>query len=1008
VTLGQILTLTLSRKFSQTSTNTLQSALSALKTRHAASLDTLVSQVSALSKSLSLERATVESLRAALEDANEDVAREAVGRRREVALRLKALGREERVAEMLGRCKRRAGEGLDIFLRGRGGELTDEEERDADADLKADIQHARATITKLFADMDGVLGLLHGHVDPDGKPEIAPGRSSAGSLARVLLAEDLARRLGEELDSEVQRWRELNYALSEESAVPLVSVEESVNHDGTSSSESLEMSIEPTTELATQSAAAQRSMPEAINHADELGSEDHVNSAAAAVSSISEPVPISLPAPVPALPPASEPLPISVIMAADPPAAPMPADNLPAHPSTSTSPPPAPAPVPLGSATLETLSKTTSPVDPPLHNPSLPTLAVATPPLQLLSTGLQDSAIDVSPFLVIPGTSSPKHHGANPVVRSSSEEHRSEPYDSSNSTISSSLTSQDEIEETVIGNMARQTSDLAHLPLLPLLNKHHDGGIGKDHSTMKEDPHAQDVHFRENSEDASADSAESHDVFVSAGLIESDMPVGYISPTREGATGISDDSRSMQDPSHSNDAPHVEDKPSLSLPSLTGDTQDFGALPTGSLHAKSDEPISFIPSTDVPQERFPSPLLHVAPTINEPPPPFDLSDDPSDFLISQDTHELDLVAQPSLHPLLGHMREVASRYETLSRSFHDCHLALRDLKAKLSMPEDNGDFDSTAATTLSTVVNRLDDVNEDVRVELEIQVADEARLVEGYTALLSLPGHLASLDTAERRETEQEIEAFISGTNAKISRAMTTFARKRDDLEHDVAAAKRALHNAATGTDSPNVSPNVSMTALNPESDADGSLGLEAPRGRKWSAWTGGLFASSRPSSPAPPSFGTFMSTPHLRKAASSASLASQYSNPNASTSTSEPLARLGLQLMTPMPTQLSTPRPITPTHVAHNVPRPRYPSMFGQSMLGVGMSMGVGVGAGSARSMSPFGRVGTGIVPRSTSSPFPAFSGPRASFSGATASPLADLQEQNSSVASPTDDDVE
>jgi hypothetical protein len=995
VTLGQILTLTPSRKFSQTSTNTLQSALSALKTRHAASLDTLVSQVSALSKSLSLERATVESLRAALEDANEDVAREAVGRRREVALRLKALGREERVAEMLGRCKRRAGEGLDVFLRGRGGESTDEKERDADADLNADLQHARATITKLFADMDGVLGLLHGHVDPDGKPEIAPGRSSAGSLARVLLAEDLARRLGEELDSEVQRWRELNYALSEESAVPLVPVDESVNHDGASSSESLEMPIEPTAELATQSAATQGSMPEATNHADQLSSEDHVNSAATAVSSISEPVPISLPAPVP--------LPISVIMAADPPAAPMPADNLPAHPSTLTSPPPAPAPVPLGSVTLETLLKTTSPVDPPLHNPSLPTLAVATSPLQLLPTGLQDSAIDVSPILVIPGTSSPKHHGANPVVRSSSEEHRSGPYDSSNSTTSSSLTSQDEIEETVIGNMAQQTSDLAHLPLL---KKHHDPEIGKDYSTMKEEPHVQDVH--ENAEDVPADSAESYDIFVSAGPTESDMPVGSISPTREGATGISDDSRSTQEPSHSNDAPYLEDKPDLSLPSLIGDTQDFGALLTGSLHAKSDEPISLVPCTDVPQARSPSPLLHVAPTINEPPPPFDLSDDPSDFLVSQDTYEPAFIAQPSLHPLLGHMREVATRYDTLSRSFHDCHLALRDLKDKLSMPEDNGDFDSTAAATLSTVVNRLDDVNEDVRVELEIQVADEARLVEGYTALLSLPGHLASLDTAERRETEQEIEAFISGTNAKISRAMTTFARKRDDLEHDVAAAKRALHNAATGTDSPNVSPNVSMTALSPESDADGSLGLEAPRGRKWSAWTGGLFASSRPSSPAPPSFGTFMSTPHLRKAASSASLASQYSNPNASMSTSEPLARLGLQLMTPMPTQLSTPRPITPTHVAHNVPRPRYPSMFGQSMLGVGMSMGVGVGAGSARSMSPFGRVGTGIVPRSTSSPFPAFSGPRASFSGATASPLADLQEQNSSVASPTDDDVE
>jgi len=176
---------------------------------------------------------------------------------------------------------------------------------------------------------------------------------------------------------------------------------------------------------------------------------------------------------------------------------------------------------------------------------------------------------------------------------------------------------------------------------------------------------------------------------------------------------------------------------------------------------------------------------------------------------------------------LGSLESVKSRYDTLQRVFRDCHRALDGLKGELrtSMPlpsptdhvkpsrarrlsnwltgsrpssptfgassnAPHPDNSRKETVILNTAVQRLDDFCEDARVELEILVADEARIANGYEALLSLSPAAAPLDD----KFLQEIDEFIDGTAASVVKAKSTFERKLDDLEHDIAIIKRTLH----------------------------------------------------------------------------------------------------------------------------------------------------------------------------------------------------------------------
>ena len=99
------------RKFSQTQITQLQTSLSTLSTRHAATLSSLTAQIQSLTHALTLAQSHNERLLSALDNLGNEMMKEAHGRRREVRLRIKLVGREERVLEGLRRWLRRAEEG---------------------------------------------------------------------------------------------------------------------------------------------------------------------------------------------------------------------------------------------------------------------------------------------------------------------------------------------------------------------------------------------------------------------------------------------------------------------------------------------------------------------------------------------------------------------------------------------------------------------------------------------------------------------------------------------------------------------------------------------------------------------------------------------------------------------------------------------------------------------------------------------------------------------------------
>jgi hypothetical protein len=149
-----------------------------------------------------------------------------------------------------------------------------------------------------------------------------------------------------------------------------------------------------------------------------------------------------------------------------------------------------------------------------------------------------------------------------------------------------------------------------------------------------------------------------------------------------------------------------------------------------------------------------------------------------------------------------------------------------------------------------------------------------------------------------------------------VARAQSLFARKRDDLEHDIAALKRAVHESpqaqAPSSPSPSSRPTTPATANTPTS------------------WTSlaGLFVSgtsSRPASPSP-TFGAVVTSTRTRRVVS-------YDT--------GPLATLQLQLRIPMPElhHHHHQAAISPSTVR---PGPRARTSSGVYMLGLGMRGGV------------------------------------------------------------------
>jgi len=270
---------------------------------------------------------------------------------------------------------------------------------------------------------------------------------------------------------------------------------------------------------------------------------------------------------------------------------------------------------------------------------------------------------------------------------------------------------------------------------------------------------------------------------------------------------------------------------------------------------------------------------------------------------------------------LDSLESVKSRYDTLQRVFRDCHRALDGMKAELrtSMPlpsptdhvkpsrarrlsnwltgsrpssptfgassnAPHSDNSRKETVVLNTAVQRLDDFCEDARVELEILVADEARIANGYEALLSLSSSAAPLD----EKLLQEIDEFVDGSAASVVKAKSTFERKLDDLEHDISIIKRTLH---------------TQVIEGAESVVDGEqteVTSAYPLGGNWGGWTSNLSLANptsippSKSMPPPPTFGSVARGPIHR----SPSLASLHSV--APASPVSPFEGMGLRISMP------------------------------------------------------------------------------------------------------------
>jgi len=106
--------------------------------------------------------------------------------------------------------------------------------------------------------------------------------------------------------------------------------------------------------------------------------------------------------------------------------------------------------------------------------------------------------------------------------------------------------------------------------------------------------------------------------------------------------------------------------------------------------------------------------------------------------------------QTAQHPLLAQLAPVSHRYDDLQHAFRDCHLALQDLRKTISNSSKSSPSSKSSRSTfntpqiLQTALERLEDCNEDARVELETRTADEALLARGFEMRLSVPGALPS------------------------------------------------------------------------------------------------------------------------------------------------------------------------------------------------------------------------------------------------------------------------
>ncbi|CAA7271156.1 unnamed protein product [Cyclocybe aegerita] len=807
-------------QFSQSSTNTLLNTLSSLKTRHAATLATLSEQ----NNELSLQRQSLEAenavLRDRLDEVGAELAKEVYGRRREVGLRIKMGGREEGMREGLGRWVRRGEEALKRLDTTLEGEASESEERQA---LLAMSQDARI----LLASLD------------EGLFDAETALTASGAKARGILLEAGLDGLLDELKTESERKARAEHNLVELKAMMTkvsAVIDEAAEIAGQETDDDEDIARSQRhgsrNSIPTYSDEPPRPPPKALDWLVDAKTkpEEKVEELPAIPSGLIIALDTSSSTNT-----ANDPF-SALDTTADVPPSPTVLPHVSPEPDPPTNVPPTLNDAHVsGSNTPVSLDKS--------HAPTTTEVAQTTP----------DPSTPIPPSAELP----------LPEAAELDEELKSAPppevevevqFDAQVivPTIYLNLEVAEALQATDIvrGVEVAGGDDLEEQETTPNIE-----AAGSD---------KEDVQQAIATRTTSVSSTEGSNSFVDIANQEDEAL------RAQTTTGPTNNANTIAFPTAALGTP-------VPLASIvpTSKVEDVAVPPSLADETLPDAPTPF--ANGLPSELTPEPVVpstDVAILAPNPPEPAQVPLEAQSLATELIELEPEPTLPPAPHPLLAELDKVSKRYDDLQRAFRDCHLALEGLKASLASPP------STSKTLtpsigiskeiLDAAVGRLDDYTEDVRVELEIKVGDEELLAKGYEALLSVPGALSSTnfknaggeddDPPTQSEVEVQIQAFVSGSDPAIRKARETFERKLEDVQHDIAQLKRAVHDPESPLSPPFAppvsAPDSSLTSPQPTKPDTGG----------WTSWIRGSPSTSRPSSPAPPTtFGNIMTNPRLR-----------------------------------------------------------------------------------------------------------------------------------------------
>ncbi|KAJ7608881.1 hypothetical protein DFH06DRAFT_1376977 [Mycena polygramma] len=880
-------------KFTQTTTTALHTSLTTLRTRHAATLHTLTTSLSSLTSRLAASEHTVEELRGKLDEAAGAVVRESVGRRREVAVRVRMVGREERVRRGLEGAVGRvasvivldgAQEGDDDADGndddGQGGgdegrENADGEEGDAESTASVENGESRESdrprprprrekskhalaLVRLVADIRAVLTLLDADLSstPTSPPMSSPnkpGKAEAdkGTEGRMALLEDAVAMLVAELEGEVGRRVECERELAGASA------------------------------LAASGASVEKGERVVAKEEGEKGAR------------VAE--------------------------------TPSPSEALRAPPVTDT--------VPADSKEEE--GEQVAPV-PPTLTPRETTPAPPVPdavPVEDSNDKEGERHKQEDGDHAVPAQAVVPEAEGRRAGEEAREEAREAEHEHEHAGIAREVPRKEgrEVQETV--QRQDETDEKEGVP--PALQEE----AASATTAPAETP------LPPSAVEAPVVTVEARVPAAATGSTDT-VAVAFLSSDVD-ETPAPADVDTADTPAASFPSLGIS-FPSPEIDFLSDSDADAGPVPPMALPSNADvDPIS----ASAAPAPTPAPAPSDSTQPNAPPLP-QTAPTPSTHPPQAQDHDQDEPPPPP-HPLLADLAAASKRYDALQRAFRDCHLALQELRTALvpgsDIPPQQGDV-------LRSAVERLHDYTEDARVELEIRVADGRVLARGWETIVGLPAsahggedsHLHTHENGrdgvgEREDAEKDVQRQVEECVARDEAAQAAFQQKLEDVEHDIAVVKRAVYAPPSSPSLASASEVLSPSPVSPS---------HSPKAEGWAAWLGGGGASGRRTPPSPgsvyteaPTFGSVITNPRLRHSASAARLAQRTATPNVNlpntnSGSGNPFDSLGLRVPMPayVPQQAQAQQP-------QPQPQGRQRTISGVFMLGLGVGRAAGAG---------------------------------------------------------------